>query len=197
MFENQSIDKLSTEELGHLFPIEIVPYDKKWVEIFNSECKLIREILGDNIALKIEHFGSTAVEGLAAKPTIDILVEIPTLTEELKTQIIKTMNGIGYHFIWQTNEQPPYMNFVKGYTLNGFEGNVFHIHMADKTHSLWDRICFRDYLRKNTNVAKAYEKLKMELADKYKFNREEYTNAKTDFVKRITEIAKHNIKAAI
>lgn len=194
MFENQNIDNLTTEELGHLFPIEIVPYDKNWVEIFNSESKLIRDTLGDSIALKIEHFGSTAVEGLAAKSTIDILVEIPILTEELKTQIIKSMKEIGSHFIWQIDEQPPYMNFVKGYTLNGFEGNVFHIHMADKKHSLWNRICFRDYLRQNTNVAKEYEKLKIELADKYKFNREDYTNAKTDFVKRNTEIAKHNIK---
>ena len=196
MFENQNIDNLTTEELGHLFPIEIAPYDKNWVEIFISESKLIRDTLGDSTALKIEHFGSTAVEGLAAKPTIDILVEIPKLTEELKTQIIKRMKGIGYYYIWRTDEQPPYMNFVKGYTINGFEGNVFHIYMADKEHSLWDRICFRDYLRKNTNVVKEYEKLKIELAEKYKFNREDYTNAKTDFVKRHTEIAKHNIKTA-
>lgn len=190
MFKNQNIDNLTIEELGHLFPIEIVPYDKKWSDFFLEEKKLIQRTLGERIALRIEHFGSTAVEGLAAKPTIDILIEIPKLTEELKTEIIKTMKGIGYHFIWRTDEQSPYMNFVKGYTLNGFEGNIFHIHMADKKHSLWDRIYFRDYLRKNTNIAKEYEKLKIEFADKYKFNREKYTNAKTDFVKRITEIAK-------
>jgi GrpB-like predicted nucleotidyltransferase (UPF0157 family) len=85
------------------------------------------------------------------------------------------------------------MNFVKGYSLKGFKGNVFHIHLADKTHSLWDRIYFRDYLRKNATVAKEYENIKIELADKYKFNRDAYTNAKTDFVKRITEKAKNEI----
>lgn len=54
-----------------------------------------------------------------------------------------------------------------------------------------DRIYFRDYLRKNLIIAKEYEKLKIALADKYKFDREEYTKAKSDFVKRITEIAKN------
>jgi GrpB-like predicted nucleotidyltransferase (UPF0157 family) len=191
--EEKELDDLTIEELGQLFPIEIVPYDKKWSELFLEEKKLIQRTLGEWAALRIEHFGSTAIEGLAAKPIIDILVEIPQLTDELKDKVMKAMKGIGYHFIWRTDEQPPYMNFVKGYTLNGFEGNVFHIHMADETHSLWDRIYFRDYLRKNINVAKEYENLKIELAVKNKFNRDAYTNEKSDFVKRITEIAKNEI----
>lgn len=160
MLEKQNIDDLTTEELGQLFPIEIVPYDKKWSELFSNEKKLIHRILGERVALRIEHFGSTAVEGLAAKPTVDILVEIPPLTDELKEIIIREMKSINYNYIWRTDEKTPYMNFVKGYTLKGFVGNVFHIHMADKLHSLWDRIYFRDYLRKNTTVAKEYENIK-------------------------------------
>ena len=191
--ETKELVDLTTEELGQLFPIEIVPYDKKWSELFSEEKKLIQRTLGEMVALRIEHFGSTAIEGLASKPTIDILIEIPPLTDELKEIIIRIMKEINYHFIWRTDENVPYMNFVKGYTLKGFMGNVFHIHMADKLHSLWDRIYFRDYLRNNTTVAKEYENIKIELANKYKFNRDDYTNAKSDFVKRITEKAKNEI----
>ena len=186
----KSLENLTTEELGKLFPIKIVQYDKKWKDVFKTEAELIRKTLGQDIALRIEHFGSTAIEGLSAKPTIDILVEIPPLTDELKTEVVEKMKDIGYHFIWRTDEKIPYMHFVKGYTIKGFKGNIFHIHMGDKTHSLWDRICFRDYLRQNKKVAKEYESLKISLAEKFKFDREAYTNAKSEFVKRITEIAK-------
>ncbi len=187
----KELENLTTEELGKLFPIQIVPYDKNWVKIFNSESELIIKTLGENIILKIEHFGSTAIEGLSAKPTIDILVEIPHLTDMLKEMIIKKMKEIDYHFIWRTDEKVPYMHFVKGYTIDGFKGNVFHIHMGDKTHPLWDRIYFRDYLRLNIKVAEEYESLKISLAEQFKYDREAYTNAKSEFVKRITEIAKN------
>ncbi len=193
MFEEKNLEELSEEQLGLLFPIKIIPFNKKWSVLFSKEKKLITETLGAKIVLRIEHFGSTAITGLAAKPTIDILIEIPPLTDELKTNIVRAMEKIGYRFIWRTDDPVPYMNFVKGYTLKGFKRNTFHIHMADKSHSLWDRIYFRDYLRVNTNVAREYEKLKIELAEKYKFNREAYTKAKADFVKRITEIAKNQI----
>ena len=191
MVREKKLEDLTPEELGKLFPIQIVPYDKNWVNIFNSESKLIKDTLGDNIALKIEHFGSTAVDGISAKPTIDILVEIPFLTDKLKEMIIQKMAEIDYHFIWRTDERVPYMHFVKGYTIDGFKGNVFHIHMGDKSHPLWDRIYFRDYLRQNNKVAEEYESLKISLAEKFKYDREAYTNAKSEFVKRITEIAKN------
>ncbi len=190
-YEQKKLEDLTTQELGKLFPIEIVPYDHKWADIFKTESELINKTLGDNINLRIEHFGSTAIEGLSAKPTIDILIEIPPLTDELKEIIIQRMNLISYQFIWRTDEKIPYMHFVKGYTPNGFSGDVFHIHMGDKKHPLWDRIYFRDYLRKNRLIAKEYEILKISLADKYKFDREVYTIAKGEFVKRITEIAKN------
>lgn len=192
--QNKSLDELTTEELGRLFPIEIVPYNKQWNTLFLLEKELINNSLGEKIALKVEHFGSTAVLGLSAKPIIDILVEIPQLTEELKASIISKMDKIGYKFIWRTDDEEPYMNFVKGYTITGFEGQVFHIHMGDKNHSLWDRIFFRDYLREHPEIAKEYENLKIELAEIHKNNRETYTQAKTEFITRITEIAKQTYR---
>jgi len=191
MVHANTLEYLPPEELGKLFPIQIVPYDKRWVNIYISESALVKDKLGDSIALKIEHFGSTAIFGLSSKPIIDILVEIPPLTDKLKDLIIKEMAAIDYHFIWRTDDKVPYMHFVKGYTVAGFRGNVFHVHMGDKTHSLWDRLCFRDYLRQNKRIATEYETLKISLAKEFKFDREAYTNAKSEFVKRITDLAKH------
>lgn len=193
MVRRKRLDEMTPEELGKLFPIQVVPYSEHWVELFKSESALLLQTLGSEIALKIEHFGSTAVEGLSAKPTIDILVEIPPLTETLKEQITSKMSTIGYQFIWRTDEKVPYMHFVKGYTPDGFKGDVFHIHMGDKNHGLWDRIYFRDYLSHNRQVAADYEKLKKKLAEKYNYDRDAYTEAKSDFVKRITELAKQEI----
>ena len=132
---NKILENLTPEELGKLFPIQIVPYDKNWVDIFNSESVLLKNSLGDKIAVKVEHFGSTAVEGLFAKPTIDILVEIPQLTDNLKETIIKKMTDIDYTFIWRTDEIIPYMHFVKGYRKDGFKGNVI-IYIWAKSHTL-------------------------------------------------------------
>jgi GrpB-like predicted nucleotidyltransferase (UPF0157 family) len=189
----KELGDLIPEELGKLFPVEIVPYDKNWIEFFRAERKLIQKILTNRIALKIEHFGSTAVEGLSAKPTIDILVEIPPLTDKLKNTIINKMVGLDYHFIWRTDETLPYMHFVKGYSPVGCHGITFHIHMGDKNHTLWDRIIFRDYLRNNQETAKDYEKLKIALAQHFRYDREAYTNAKEKFVKQFTELAKSEI----
>ena len=69
--ETKELVDLTTEELGQLFPIEIVPYDKKWSEFFSEEKKLIQRTLGEMVALRIEHFGSTAIEGIASKPNVE------------------------------------------------------------------------------------------------------------------------------
>lgn len=197
MTKSRTLNDFTTEELGKLFPIEIVPYNEQWDSLYIDEKTRIENTLTNEIALRIKHFGSTAVRGLSAKPVIDILVEIPPLTEILKNEIIKAMETIGYNFIWRTDDEAPYMNFVKGYTPEGFEENVYHVHIGDKTHSLWDRIHFRDYLRENPDVAKEYENLKIELAKKHKYNRETYTQAKTEFITRITKMAKQKYEKDI
>ena len=186
---SKDIGDLSEEEIGHLFPIDVVPYNPEWETIFEKEKSVLFKAL-DGIAIRIEHFGSTAVEGLASKPTIDILIEIPQLTEGLKTEIIQKLKALSYEFVWRMDEQIPYMNFFKGYSIRGISGQTFHIHMGDKDHPLWDRIYFRDYLRKYPSALKEYEMLKKELAVQYTFNREKYTRAKTDFIKNVTQKAK-------
>ncbi len=187
---NKNLDNLSTEELGKLFPVVITESNSEWKKWFEIEKSELEKILGKEIALRIEHFGSTAIPDLKSKPTIDILVEIPE-TEITKSKIIQKMKSEGYRFIPRNDCLPPYIMFVKGYTDEGIKVKSYHIHMAPKNHrGLWDRLYFRDYLISNPETKKEYEKLKIKLAARYKHDREAYTEEKTEFVKRITERAK-------
>ncbi len=186
-----NLDKLTTEELGRLFPIIMSGPRTEWPLLFLQEKKNIVRLLGGEIALRIEHIGSTAVSDLSAKPTIDILVEIPA-GDDIKYKIIKKTTSHGYRYM---HEQTDHIMVVKGYTPEGFKGQCYHIHMGPKDcDDLWDRLYFRDYLRSNPSAAGEYAKLKRGLAIKYKYDREAYTEAKTDFIVKMTERAKKELK---
>lgn len=80
------------------------------------------------------------------------------------------------------------MSFNKGYLESGFANKVFHLHLRyDGDH---DELYFRDYLIEHPQVAKRYEKLKLELWKKYEHDRDGYTNAKADFIRKYTCEAK-------
>ncbi len=180
----KDLNELSPEELGQLFPIEIVPYKSRWHDLFLMEKTEIERIISP-FSLKIEHFGSTAIPNMAAKPTVDILVAIPD-SEDIKHIIIQKMKDNGYHFTLRHDCPPSYMMFMKGYTPEGFKGQCYHIHMAPLSHAgLWDRIYLRDYLIANTAVAKEYEALKLELAMKFKNDRDAYTAGKSEFIQKV------------
>jgi len=182
-------DHLTADQVGNLFPIQMVPYNPDWIFIYEQEKALIRGVLGDDIALNIEHFGSTSVAGLAAKPTIDLLVEVSKLTDELKQIITQKLGTIGYGNM-ENAEKENQMTFGKGYDENDKCLQTYHVHIHEKGNSPQDEIIFRDYLRQNADVRDRYAKLKYTLAEKYQFHRENYTKGKTDFIVQITEKAK-------
>ena len=80
------------------------------------------------------------------------------------------------------------MMFMKGYTPQGFKGQVFHVHV--RYNGDWDELYFRDYLLAYPEIADEYGKLKLELKKGYEHDRDGYTHAKTDFIKRITRLAR-------
>ena len=177
---------MTKEELGRLYPIRLVPYDPGWNALFEKEKYFLSDVLGPN-ALRIEHAGSTAVPGIMAKPTIDILVEIPS-GPGVNEKIVKIMVAAGYIHM---EEQAKHLMFVKGYSKAGLEKESFHVHIGPKEQDfVWDRLYFRDYLRANPAVAKEYEQLKIALASKYPNDREAYTDSKADFIEKITALAK-------
>ncbi len=185
---SKNIAELSKEEIAKLFPVRLSQHNTGWKAIYKVEKQSILNTLGSRI-LRIEHFGSTAIPNLTAKDTIDILIEIDE-EDFLNKQIIDSLKSLAYDYILQNEGEHQHMVFVKGYSTTGEKGQTFHIHMGPKQHPIWDRIFFRDYLIEKPEIAKAYEALKLKLAEEYKYDRVEYRIAKTDFVKKVTEEAK-------
>jgi GrpB-like predicted nucleotidyltransferase (UPF0157 family) len=185
----EELDKLSTEELGNLFPVKISEYDPDWKKMFISEKQIIQKAIGMIHIIRIEHIGSTAIKGLCAKPTIDILVEIK---DNINTDLlIDNLNQTGYHFIPRPENPPPHMMFVKGYTLKGYIGQAFHVHIRYKGD--WDEIIFRNFLINHPQEAQKYSELKFRLASEYFSDREAYTDGKTEYITGIIKIARQEL----
>jgi GrpB-like predicted nucleotidyltransferase (UPF0157 family) len=92
--------------------IEIVEYDPCWPTLFAEEAALLRAALDPDLIVGLEHFGSTAIPGLAAKPIIDILIAVRSLVEARRTAI-EPLQRLGYVF-WAENPKSDRMFFVKG-----------------------------------------------------------------------------------
>ncbi|GHT94102.1 hypothetical protein FACS1894122_10400 [Alphaproteobacteria bacterium] len=180
---------VSDQELWKLFPIVMSEYQESWAEIYEAEKKLLEKQIGPSNILRISHFGSTAVPGLSAKPIIDILVEIPDDADF--DRLARNIGQIGYIHVRSESEPYPNAVFLKGYAPNGFCGQAFHLHV--RNFGDWDELHFQDYLRQHPKAAEEYGRLKNTLGQKFKFDRDSYSAAKTDFVLRITEMAKRNI----
>jgi GrpB-like predicted nucleotidyltransferase (UPF0157 family) len=184
----EDLNRMTAEELGRLFPILIVDHNPDWGRLYLLEKQNIQTAIGIKNIHKIEHIGSTAVPGLCAKPTIDILLEI---TDDTNIDLlINNLQRIEYQYISKPDNPPPHIMFAKGYSNNGLTGQTCHVHI--RYSGDWDEIVFRDYLIENPDVAQQYGDLKRSLSIKYKNDREKYTDSKTDFIKRMIAIAKEN-----
>ncbi len=181
----KNLKEMTNEELWEIFPIILKPHDSKWAVLYEKEKAKIQKVLKTDIA-RINHIGSSSVAGLISKPTIDILIE---LKEDVDLEMFrKTMRDMDYlesHF-----DKEPIMHilYLKGYTEKGFVGQAFHIHV----HYLddWNELYFRDYLRAHPEVCREYEKLKLSLLEKYEHHRDNYTNAKAEFIVHHTNLAR-------
>ena len=161
----------------------IVDYDPKWTILFEQEAQRIREVLQGNLITRIEHFGSTAVPGLAAKPIIDLLVGVCSLTQTKQTAVPQ-LETLGYAY-WADNPDPQRLFFVKGLPPNS--PRTHHIHMIEPDSLLWERLLFRDYLRQHPDEAANYAQLKHDLAQRFSTDREAYTSGKTKYIKSVMD----------
>ena len=184
--KKKALSDLTKEEFGQLFPIEISPYDSNWPKLYEEERQLIKQNVNSSLFFRIEHFGSTSVPGLSSKNTIDILLAVE-FEDNSNNEIIEQMQKIGYEFNWQNEGANTHMVFIKGYDPENPKQQKYHVHAAPESHILWNRIHFRNYLIKHSDVAQRYEELKKSLANTYKHERVAYRIAKTDFVKEITD----------
>lgn len=177
---------MNSEELGKLFPIIISEYNPQWPRLYLIEKDIIEKAVGTLNIFRISHFGSTSVPNLHAKPTIDILLEIKETFEPGK--LIHSLEGIGYIYSPQLKNPDPHMMFMKGYTTEGFKGQAYHIHV--RYPGDWDELYFRDYLTTHPETAQKYARLKLRLKERFEFDRDGYTSAKTEFIKEVTEKAR-------
>lgn len=183
-----SLSKMSLEELWQLFPIILKEYNPAYKKWYLDEKENIIKCLKNIKIARINHIGSTAVPGLISKPTVDILLEVyeNCNVAELKNRLINS----GWLLMFENDIK---LIFNKGYTPNGFSEKVFHLHV--RYYSDWDELYFRDYLISHKNAAEEYGRLKLKLWKKYEHNRDGYTNAKTDFVKKYTKIARDDMES--
>ncbi|WP_111306816.1 GrpB family protein [Confluentibacter sediminis] len=180
---------LTKEDWNTLFPIELVDHNPEWKTIYQIEKERIIEKVGNDIILRVEHFGSSSIPGIKSKPYIDLMIEIPkeTLFDE---NLIANFTELGYsHFVVPARDHiEAYSSFGKGYHIDGKKEQIFHIHMCPKDNVMWKQIDFRDFLNSNPKRAKQYENLKLELATKFKNDRGSYVLGKTDFVNETLDI---------
>ena len=177
--------------LDRLHPIILQHYNSQYPALFLQEAKEVSAYFSLGILKNITHIGSTAIPHITAKPVIDMLVEIENF-EKAKDIVRPALCERNYLYYWRDDRHPPHMMFIKG--LDSPTEPTFHLHMAPKEHSLWDRVYFKDYLISHASIAKQYERLKIQLAKEYKYDRQSYTDGKAEFVKRITQQAKEFYK---
>ena len=162
--------------------VEIVDYDPRWPTLFEEEAKRLRAILDPSLIVGLEHFGSTAIPGLSAKPIIDILIAVRSLTDA-QASFVEALRDLEYVY-WADNPKTDRMFFVKGMPPFGSRRS-HHVHVTEPNGEMWQRLAFRDYLRAHREEAATYERLKRRLAAEHRRDREAYTEAKCAYVETV------------
>ena len=162
--------------------VEIVNYDPRWPNLFDEEAKRLRATLDPSLIVGLEHFGSTAIPGLAAKPIIDILIAVRSLADA-QACFVESLRNLDYVY-WAENPKKDRMFFVKGMPPFGSRRS-HHVHVTEPDAEMWQRLAFRDYLRAHPEEAATYERLKRQLAAEYQSDREAYTDAKSAWIESV------------
>ena len=177
----KKLSEMNLEQLWQLFPIFLTEHQMCWQEWYLEEESFLKKVIPQ--AERISHIGSTAIPSIWAKPIIDILVEVSKECDLLYIKDLLVNNG--YICMCLNSDR---ISFNKGYTETGFAEKVFHLHLRYVGDN--NELYFRDYLIDYPDIAKEYEKMKLKLWKEYEHNRDGYTNAKTEFIKKYTNEAK-------
>lgn len=153
--------------------IRIVPYDPEWPRRFAELGSRLRAALGD-VALRIDHIGSTAVPGLGAKPVIDIQISVAAL--EPVEEFREPLERLGYVYRADNTER------TKRYFREPPGQPRTHIHVR-RAGSFSEQfpLLLRAYLRAHSDELAGYEELKRELAAKFPHDGAAYTDAKVPY----------------
>ena len=163
--------------------VVLCEHDEKWDQKAKEIIAILKEVL-DKEAVEIEHIGSTAIASIKAKPIIDLLVGVKDIDAVLLKRKELEEKGIYYH-----GEDHGGVLFVMGDMEK--DTRSCHIHVVPYDSRKWkDDLAFRDYLRNHEDAARAYEKVKEELALKYPDDRSSYTKGKEAIIHQLLEQAR-------
>ena len=163
--------------------IVVVEYDPSWPQIFEKDKAAILRALGP-LVRGIEHVGSTAVTGLAAKPIVDVLLGVNA--DDLDS-IIEPLVAIGYTYNPDWEISMPMRRYFRRLTPDG--AHTHHLHAVPYRGEFWTRhVVFRDYLRAHPEKARAYGDLKRRLARQHQGS-VDYTFAKTEFIRSVEALS--------
>ena len=132
---------MTKEDWNTLFPVELVEHDPAWRGIFEEERATILQKVDNHLVLRIEHFGSTSIPAIKAKPYIDMLIEIPK-GRMFGEEVISSFEALGYTYfkVPERDHIEAYMSFGKGYTLGKATAQIYHIHMCPEDHYMWTQL---------------------------------------------------------
>ena len=173
---------LTDDSLTHAIveEVRIAAHDSRWAAQFVAERNRLFDLLPGRFAA-IEHIGSTAVPGFPAKPIIDILAGVSTISEA--DTLLEPLCAHGYETSAEFNATLPDRRWLMRHD---FGKRTHHLHLVVFGGEQWVRhLQFRDVLRADAAIAARYERLKQELAEQYRHDREAYTHAKTAFINEV------------
>lgn len=161
----------------------IEPYNSEWKKLFETETQVLSPIFSD-VAISIEHVGSTAVLELAGKPTIDILIAVEKI--EIADKLSEKIESIGYKSLGDYINKSSRL-FVK--EVNNIR--LVNLHLFEATHPyVKDMINLRNYFRSHPEAVEEYSKLKFDLAKKFPNDYGLYRKYKDDWVEKLKEKVK-------
>lgn len=164
----------------------VVPYDAVWPEMYEKEKNILMSIFGDLI-MDIQHFGSTSIKGICAKPIIDIMIVVDHINKV--DEYNPAMENHGYS-VRGENGTEGHRYFVR-LTPDNSGNHTHHIHVYEKgNYHIADELMFRDYLSINKEAFEEYERVKKEASLKFRHRPLEYVEAKTDCIMDILEKAR-------
>ena len=162
--------------------ITVVDYNPLWPKKYEEEALLIKDILADN-CVAIYHIGSTSVEGLAAKPIIDIMAAVQNL--EKVDDAAEAFSKIGYEYLGEFG--------IAGrrYLRKGGDERTHQIHIfqTEDWNNIGRHLAFRDYMRTHKKERDEYAKIKKVLAQKFPYDIDGYCDGKEEFVRKIEKLA--------
>jgi GrpB-like predicted nucleotidyltransferase (UPF0157 family) len=159
--------------------VQLVPHRREWSDLYEAEAQVIWDWTGDLI-LDVQHVGSTSVPGLEAKPILDIVIAVGM--KEAIAGVVERLTQAGYN---DYGDQGKDGGYLLGRETAG-DICVAHLHIVETADPQWrNYIAFRDILRHDRSIRRAYADLKKRLSAQFPDDRVSYTAGKDEFIQDV------------